>query len=280
MQDHGLERYLKAQVVYCSKKKLGCQWKGKLGDFEQHLNKNPSPEEELTGCGFVEVECRHGCGEWYERLFIDTHQNEECPQRPYSCEYCKEYYSTFEDVTEIHYAECYQEQLTATEEQVSLLKKEIHRMKIITGFPIDFKVSNKYEETLPPFFSHPHGYKMCISVDPRRYFRYRRTYVAVFAHLMRGPFDGHLKWPFRGMITIQIVNQAGDHSHVNKTFHYDEDTYDGFSCRVTGRRKRFAGWGDSEFLAHTDLAYNAAKKTQYVKDGIIIVRVFQVKVIE
>ena len=106
MQDHGLERYLKAQVVYCSKKKLGCQWKGKLGDFEQHLNKNPSPEEELTGCGFVEVECRHGCGEWYERRFIDTHQNEECPQRPYSCEYCKEYYSTFEDVTEIHYAEC------------------------------------------------------------------------------------------------------------------------------------------------------------------------------
>ena len=122
-----------------------------------------------------------------------------------------------EELTAIE--EYYQEQLTATEEQVSLLKKEIHRMKIITGFPIDFKVSNKYEETLPPFFSHPHGYKMCISVDPRRYFRYRRTYVAVFAHLMRGPFDGHLKWPFRGMITIQIVNQAGDHSHVSKTFH-------------------------------------------------------------
>ena len=37
---------------------------------------------------------------------LDTHQNEECPQRPYSCEYCKEYDSTFEDVTESHFDEC------------------------------------------------------------------------------------------------------------------------------------------------------------------------------
>ena len=53
LQSHGLERQLKARDVYCSKKKLGCQWKGKLGDFEQHLNENPSPEEQVTGCGFV-----------------------------------------------------------------------------------------------------------------------------------------------------------------------------------------------------------------------------------
>ena len=39
MRDYGLERHLKAQDVFCSKKKLGCQWKGKLGDFEQHLNR-------------------------------------------------------------------------------------------------------------------------------------------------------------------------------------------------------------------------------------------------
>ena len=50
MQDYGLERYLKAQDVYCSKKRLGCQWKGKLRHFQQHLNVNPSPEEQLTGC--------------------------------------------------------------------------------------------------------------------------------------------------------------------------------------------------------------------------------------
>ena len=53
LQSHGLERQLKARDIYCFKKKLGCQGKGKLGDFEQHLNENSSPEEQVTGCGFV-----------------------------------------------------------------------------------------------------------------------------------------------------------------------------------------------------------------------------------
>ena len=106
IRDYGLERYLIERDVHCSKKTLGCLWKGKLRDFEQHLNENPSPEEQLTGCWFVEIECKHGCGEWYERCFIDKHQNEECPKRPYSCKYCKEYDSTFEDIIGMHNAVC------------------------------------------------------------------------------------------------------------------------------------------------------------------------------
>ena len=38
----------------------------------------------------------------------------------------------------------------------------------------------------------------------------KRTHVSIFTYMMQGPFDDHLKWPFRGVITIQIVNQAGD----------------------------------------------------------------------
>ena len=41
---------------------------------------------------------------------------------------------------------------------------------------------------------------------------------------------------------------------------------------------RASGWGQHEFLAHTDLGYNAARKTQYLKDSIIIVRVVRVKI--
>ena len=36
------------------------------------------------------------------------------------------------------------------------------------------------------------------------------------------------------------------------------------------------GWGKHQFMALTDLEYNAEKKTQYLKDGIIIVRVVKV----
>ena len=407
LRDHGLERQLKARDVFCSKKKLGCEWKGKLGDFEQHLNENPSPEEQLTGCGFVEVECKHGCGEWYERFFIDTHQNEECLQRPYSCEYCEECNSTFEDVTEIHYAMCgkypvtcpnkcqndpfeqskieyhlndecpltevscpfayagcevklprkdmsghttdisvhfpllasftqiyierkqkaterqfeeklsymekqfvekqramerqfeeklsamerqfekklkaaekqYQEKQRATERNSTLLEEKLamledtQQMKSALGkFPIDFQVTFENEDIfLPPFFTHPYGYKMCIRVYPKGYGDGEGTHVSVFTFLMQGPFDDQLKWPFRGEVTIQIVNQAGDHSHVERTIYYNDKTEDIYAGRVTGNEVRSTGWGYHTFLAHTDLAYNAAKKTQYLKDNTITV---------
>ena len=391
LRDHWLERQLKAQVVYCSKKKLGCQWKGKLGDFEQHLNENPSPEEQLTGCGFVEVECEHGCGEWYERHFIDTHQNEECPQRPYSCEYCKEYNSTFEDVTDSHFTKCSQYPVECPNKcyndllverskiedhlndecpltkvscpfayagcEVKLLRKDMpgHTADISVHFPLlasytqeieqkliatekrfeekqramerEFKeklkvTENQYEVLLekqraternstlleeklsmledaqqlksalaidfqvtfekkpiflPPFLSHSHGYKMCINVYPNGIGNGQGTHVSVYTCLMQGPFDDQLKWPFRGEVTIQIINQAADQSHVERTIVYNNELRDNADCRVTGKDTRSVGWGYQRVLAHSDLNYNAAKNTQYLKDNIIIVRVVRVK---
>ena len=47
-----------------------------------------------------------GCGEWLERRHISTHQTKQCTERPYSCQYCKDYNSTFKDVTEVHYTDC------------------------------------------------------------------------------------------------------------------------------------------------------------------------------
>ena len=48
--------------------------------------------------------------------------------------------------------------------------------------------------------------------------------MSLFIHLMEGAYDRYLKWPFRGEITIQIVNQAGDHSHFEKTIPYNDET--------------------------------------------------------
>ena len=97
--------------------------------------------------------------------------------------------------------------------------------------------------------------------------------VSIYACLMKGQFDDHLKWPFRGEITIQIVNQDGDHDHVEGTIHYNDETPDNNTGRVTDQ-ERANGWGKPKFLAHTDLAI---KKTQYLKDHIIIVGVVRVK---
>ena len=345
IRDYGLERYLKEQEVWCSKRNDGCEWRGKLGEYEQHLNQNPSPENQLTGCLFVEVECEHGCGEWFQRHHIAAHQKVVCPKRPYSCEYCREYKSTFEDVTKNHHCQCnkfpvicpnkcqeapFERQkvenhvkvecpltevncplhyagcevrlprkdmpehmrdtvthltLLATVTQTLLkenqeLKKEFRELKLTSGrFPINFhvKFSIKEVQYLPSFYTHSHGYQLCIEVDTNGYGDGEGTHVSLFTYLMPGPYDNHLKWPFRGEITIQIVNQAGDHSHVEKTISYSDSALDTYAGQVVDKESA-DGWGFHQFLAHTELHYNATKKTQYLKDDIIIVRVVRVKI--
>ena len=180
-------------------------------------------------------------------------------------------YQRLQSITEGHYQ--------ATEKEVEALKKADHELRLMLGrFPIDFHVSYaiKEDQFLPSFYTHSHGYCMCISVDTNGHGSGKGTHVSIYTCLMQGPYDDHLKWPFRGEITIQIVNQAGNHSHMEKTTTYHDKTDD-----IAGRvidKDRACGWGKHQFLAHTDLEYNAAKKTQYLKDDIIIVRVVRVKI--
>ena len=379
LRHYGSERYLNAQEVFCSRKNDdGCEWKGKLKEYEQHLNESPSPENQLDGCQFVEVECKHECGGWFQRRYIATHQDQECLERPYSCEHCNDYDSTFKDVTDIHYAECpkypvtcpnecrhdpferqeiedhleddcpltkvscplhyagcevelprkdmpehmkdtvthltllanvtlslmkenqeLKEKQRATEEkqratevqyrelaekqkkEVAVLKEETWQLRLtLGGFPMDFRVNYESKEEVvyfPSFYTHPHGYRMCIRVDPKGNADGKGTHVSVFTYLMKGPFDDYLKWPFRGEITIQIVNQDGDHDHIGMAIPYDDDTPDQCTGRVTDK-ERANGWGKQQFLAHTALGYNGERKTQYLKDDIIIVRVVRVKI--
>ena len=65
----------------------------------------------------------------------------------------------------------------------------------------------------PPFYTHPQGYKMCLCVDANGWKEGKSTHVSVFAHLMRGEFDDYLKWPFRGHLTIAMLNQLEDNNH-------------------------------------------------------------------
>ena len=389
MQERALERYLKDLDVWCCYKKIGCEWKGKLGKYEQHSNKTQSPESRVIGCQFVEVECMHECGEWFQRQHITTHQTQQCKKRPYSCDYCRDYSSTFEEVIKIHYPQCnkypvdcpnkcreypferqelathlkdecplalvncpfyyagcdvqiprkdmsehmkdltkhltllasvthtlmrenqdlretvkkmnhdhqdrlqasqqnVQEKLQTTQESVKTtqdetenLTEKIEELKLAltsyVGFPKVYRVERTENEVyLPGFYTHQHGYKMCINVDPNGHGAGKGTHISIFVYLMKGLYDDHLKWPFIGNITIQIVNQAGDHDHTEKTIQYNDETPDSSAGRVT-RGERSGGWGKQQFLPHSDLEYNAAKKTQYLKDNHFTVCVVKVE---
>ena len=104
-EDKGRKRLLNDYQVHCINKKLGCQWVGELGELDNHLNSKPPQDKQLEGCQFTQVLCLH-CFKPFQRSDIVIHQNDQCLERPFSCEYCEEYDSSFEDVTTNHWPVC------------------------------------------------------------------------------------------------------------------------------------------------------------------------------
>ena len=77
-----------------------------------------------------------------------------------------------------------------------------------------------------PFYSHRNGYKLCVGVSPQgtRTFFGKSSYLAICIYLMKGPYDDSLNWPFKGKITIQLLNQQKNESHCEDTIVFDDST--------------------------------------------------------
>ena len=103
---------------------------------------------------------------------------------------------------------------------------------------------------------------MCLSVYANGHDDGKGTHVSVFARLMRGEFDDYLKWPFRGCITVAILNQLENSNHATTTIGF---THDKSGSRVTDEERALGGLGRTTFIAHTDLDYKPAKNCQYLK---------------
>ena len=127
----------------------------------------------------------------------------------------------------------------------------------------------------PPFYSHIGGYKMCLGVDAYGWGVGEATHVSVFVNLMRGEYDDQLKWPFRGDITIQLLNQSRDKGHWEETLPFDDRAGDEVAGRVVGRERAAGGWGNQKFIAYTKL--NTEKK-KYLKNDCLKFRISTVVV--
>ena len=136
-----------------------------------------------------------------------------------------------------------------------------------TGFS-RLKCSNaKYNS--PPFYTHPQGYKLCLLVLANGYGTGEGTHVSIFTSLMRGEHDQHLPWPFRGELTIELLNWREDESHYAMTLPITADC--GF-VRVTDRQYG-TPYGWHQFISHSSLFYNPTTNTEYVRDDCLQLRV-------
>ena len=88
----------------------------------------------------------------------------------------------------------------------------------------------------PPVYTHYKGYKICLRVDANGSNFGKGTHVSVYVFFMRGEFDDSLKWPFRGAISVQLLDQVNGKDHETYT------TPNGSCARVTEGEKSTGAW--------------------------------------
>ena len=157
---------------------------------------------------------------------------------------------------------------------------------IIYRPPVDFVMDdfiehkNKADKWISPsFYTHNGGYLMCLAVDANGAGRGSNTHVSVTAHLMAGENDNNLKWPFRGAVTVSILNQRGNHHHVTKPIPFSDGTPDVYCARVVSGRRAERGWGKGTFIPHSDLAHNKHNNTEYLSNNSLRLRIEQVTIL-
>ena len=96
---------------------------------------------------------------------------------------------------------------------------------------------------------------------------------------MKGEFDSHLKWPFKGEITVELVNQKkGGQNHERKPVqHTDPDIRDEVFQKVTDGDRAGKGWGIPKFISHSDL-YKPEEDKKYLVNDTLIFRITNVEV--
>ena len=142
----------------------------------------------------------------------------------------------------------------------------------MTNFSEHKKINNIWYS--PPFYTGISEYK--IRVDANGVAKGKDTHVSVCVFLMRSENDVQLKWPFKGDITIQLMNWSEDKGHVEYIFPFDNNTPLTSSQRVTEGERGPKGWGFQTFISHADLHYNPTRRTSFLHNDILCFKVAKI----
>ena len=153
--------------------------------------------------------------------------------------------------------------------------------KYIHAFEVAHYTIHKHQEDSyysPSFYTHPDGYKVYFRIICNGWGPGKGTHLSATALLMAGEKDSDLKWPFQGQITLQLVNWAGDHSHVTHIFDFCKADKE-CSERVAVGSYALYGPCISRFIDHITLSKTVSspsKNVKYVFDDCICFRVVNV----
>lgn len=80
---------------------------------------------------------------------------------------------------------------------------------------VDRKTISLYS---PPFYTSPHGYRMCIRVYLNGDGIGKGTHISVFFVLMKSEHDCLLSWPFKQSVRFTLINQVNQANSITEAF--------------------------------------------------------------
>ena len=232
-------QYIEGHKEECPKRRFDCSYCGYQSIYEMIVN------EHHPVCDKYLINCPNECsGDKIEQGKLQDHLD-KCPLQTVECEFsnvgCKKKLHRC-DLARHLFDEAVQHNALSSKmiyETMQNLSKRLENLEcvvtnisdIVCGNVVKFvtmtdftqKKKSKVQWFSPPYFTYlQHGYKMRFRVDLTvgRNNIYGATSLFIYSHMMSGPHDNYLQWPFEGKVIVRLLNQCGDHHHYDYIFDY------------------------------------------------------------
>ena len=280
------------QSKECVKRPFSCQYCDYKSTYEKVVN------DHLPKCQRFPKVCPNKCSRYeIEQRFLQHHLKEKCPLEIVACEFsfagCQVKVERI--VMQDHLDKSKDKHLKMTASKCQNLEVELNSLKLALNtiapkpvfIPPPDIVMNEYERKRkederwfsPAFYTHVGGYKMCLSITANGWGDGKGTHVGVSVFMMKGEFDSYLKWPFRGKITVELVNQKD--GGVNYERMQDcvilQDEHDKVFQPVTEGERANRGRGKSQLISHMEL-YKPEEGKEYLLNDTLIFRITKIEV--
>ena len=114
-----------------------------------------------------------------------------------------------------------------------------------------------------PFFASGYKMQICVKVNAD-------GYIGVYVHLMKGPNDDQLIWPFCGDVVVELVNWIEDKDHHRQVLELSPEVVTNKACNKVLVGNRNDGSGTGKFIQHSSI------RPQFLQDGRLYFRVKEV----
>ena len=247
----------------CPNRDYICQYCEEQGTYDEIAKiHDETCEKKILPCSNA------GCTQTMERQQITEHVRTQCPYTVISCKYkgigCT---SQLKRRDVVAHEKDDHLHLHMALDVVNMLLEKVNKDPVSMTFAVqDYQEKSKAgaEFISPSFYTHPNGYRMEVRVHWSR--RDNVPVIDLSAKILDGAYDASLKWPFRGKITIELLNQLEDKKHQAWTTSIPEGGVDS-NLTIYIHDGSWPWWNGGR------LTLDRVKNTQYLMDDTLYFRV-------